>query len=221
MKVDVEMLASIESEGRRLLDAARQDPSRTVPTYPRWTLSDLVTHTASIHARTTQICRDLAKEPVTRPTLPHGENPLDWYDSTLADLIDVLQRADAATRVWGLRPGWDVARWTTRMVVETGVHRWDAEQALDDQGVLTAVVAKTGLDEFTDTWLPRLNELQVLQMDATDLDESWIYGDGPPTAVVKGTASDLFLALMARPSKVSLPEDWARGCAGLPPPPEL
>jgi hypothetical protein len=106
------------------------------------------------------------------------------------------------------------------MVVETGVHRWDAHQAFGEEDRLTDHVARTGLDEFPDMWHSHLSEVKTLEVSAGDLGLDWIYGEGEPTASITGTASDLYLRLVARPSPVELPSDWASEVDGLAPPPK-
>lgn len=106
------------------------------------------------------------------------------------------------------------------MVIETGVHRWDAYQAFGEEDRLTDLVARSGLDEFGDMWLRHLGDVQTLQVTATDMGRSWVYGEGEPAASVEGTASDLYLRLISRPSSVDLPGDWAEAVDGLAPPPK-
>jgi hypothetical protein len=106
------------------------------------------------------------------------------------------------------------------MVIETGVHRWDAEQAFGDPGALTDLVALSGLNEFETMWLPRLVELPVLEVKAVDLGRSWMFSSGSPLRTVSGTASDLYLRLMSRPSPVELPLQWATAVDALEPPPK-
>lgn len=221
MRVDAEKLAAVESEGRRILVAAQRDPDRVVPFYPQWTLSDLVTHTASIHGLATLAVRDLPAERVSPPRLPDDADPLEWYEKNLDGLIEVLAQADGSAPVWGFRDGSSVGHWLTRMVVETGVHRWDAEQAFAEGGDLTPIVAQAGMDEFTTMWFPLVTDAQVLQATATDTGQAWVYGHGDPTASIEGTVSDIYLALMTRPSPVVLPDDWALAAVNLPLPPEL
>jgi uncharacterized protein (TIGR03083 family) len=218
--LSAENLASIESEGRRLALAARRDPQRAVPQYPGWTLADLASHTASIHGRTAQICRELPSARVSAPRLPEGKDPIDWYEENLDDMLAVLTDADPEAECWGLVSNPSVGSWESRMVVETGVHRWDAYQAHGEEDRLTDLVARSGLDEFAELWLPYLGDVQTLAVTATDLDESWVYGEGDPGNSVEGTASDLFLRLMSRPSPVVLPDDWAAAVDGLSPPPK-
>lgn len=218
--LSAENLASIESEGRRLAAAARVDPQREVPQYPGWTLSDLASHTASIHGRTTLICRELPEERISAPRLPEGKDPVDWYEETLEDMLGALREMDPETRVWGFVPEPTLGFWENRMVIETGVHRWDAEQGTERDEKLTDLVARRGLDEFGVMWLPMLGEVTTLECVASDFDESWIYGEADPVNTVEGTASDLYLRLVSRRSPVELPQDWAEAVDALKPPPK-
>jgi uncharacterized protein (TIGR03083 family) len=218
--LSAENLAGIESEGRRLGLAARRDPQRNVPQYPDWTLADLVSHTASIHGRAVQICRELPAEQISSPTLPEGKDVLDWYEETLDEMLEAFRDTNSASQCWAFGPDSNVGFWERRMVIETGVHRWDAYQAFAEEDRLTDLVARSGLEEFADMWLPRLGELQTLGVTATDLGKTWVYGEGAPDASVEGTASDLYLRLVSRPSPVELPEDWAAAVDGLAPPPK-
>ncbi|MBW3666714.1 MAG: maleylpyruvate isomerase N-terminal domain-containing protein, partial [Actinobacteria bacterium] len=120
-----ENLASIESEGRRLGEAASSDPTRPVLQYPGWTLSDLVSHTASMHGRTILICRDLPVERISPPRLPDGEDPVQWYEETLEEMLQVLEVADPEAPVWAFSSVPNLGFWERRMVIETGIHRWD------------------------------------------------------------------------------------------------
>lgn len=218
--LSAENLAGIESEGRRLGQAARRDPGLPVPQYPDWTLADLASHTASIHGRTVQICKELPTERISAPRLPDGKDPIDWYEETLDDMLAVLTEADPNTACWGFWPNPNLGFWERRMVIETGVHRWDAFGAFGEEDRLTDLVARSGLDEFGDMWLPRLGEVQTLRVTADDFERSWVFGDGDPTASVQGTASDIYLRLVSRPSPVELPDDWTRAVDGLGPPPK-
>lgn len=215
-----ENLAGIESEGHRLAQAARRDPERPVPQYPGWTLADLASHTASIHGRTTLICRELPRERISAPRLPEGMDPIDWYEETLDAMLEALREADPSSECWGFSPHPNVGFWERRMVIETGVHRWDAYQAHGEEDRLTDLVARSGLEEFGDMWLQHLGDVQPLSLTATDLGDTWVYGDDEVTASVQGTASDLYLRLVSRLSPVELPDDWRAAVDGLAPPPK-
>ena len=179
----------------------------------------LAAHTAAIHGRTAQICNELPMERISSPKMPEGTNVLDWYEETLDGLLAALTAVDAESPCWGFVPDSTVGFWERRMVVETGIHRWDAFQAFGEEDRLTDHVARTGLDEFADMWLGRLGEVRALRVTATDLGRSWTFGVDAE-AEVEGTASDIFLRLMARPSPVRLPDDWEAAVDDLDPPPK-
>lgn len=204
----VESIWSIEVEGERLLDLAKRDPERAVPQYPGWTMRDLVSHTASIHGRTTVICKTLPTERVSAPRLPEGADELEWYEETLAVMVAALKAADSDSDVWGFGGSKPISFWERRMVVETGVHRWDAEEALEDASPLLDYVAKCGLDEFPEMWLSHLGDVPTLEVKALDIGEEWVYGDGPPSETVEGLVSAIYLRLMQRPG-IDLPSGWA------------
>jgi uncharacterized protein (TIGR03083 family) len=158
-------------------------------------------------------------ERVSAPRLPDNMGPIDWYEETLEELLLELRRADPAAMVWSFGPDQTIGFWERRMVVETGVHRWDGEQAIARNEPLTNRVAEEGLDEFAGMWLPHLGDLGPLEVMALDLDRTWVYGKGDPLVRVEGSASDLHLRLMARPSPIELPDDWAAAVDSLAPPP--
>ena len=200
--------------------AVRRDPARLVPQYPEWTLSDLASHTASIHGRTVIICREHPQERISAPRLPENRDAADWCEETLEEMVAALRESDPSTRVWTFGSEPSIGFWERRMVVETGVHRWDASDAFGVAEGLTERVAEAGLDEFAQNYLSRLGDVETLEVVATDLGRSWIYGTGDPTARVEGTASDLYLRLVARQSPVELPLAWAAAVDGLAPPPK-
>jgi uncharacterized protein (TIGR03083 family) len=218
--LSAENIAGLESEGRRLLTAARREPGRTVPQYPDWTLADLINHTASIHARTVKVVTELPTERVSAPRLPEGADVLDWYEETLESMLAALTAADPTAECWGFVPGANVGVWETRMVVETGVHRWDAYQAFGEEDRLTDLVAGSGLDEYGVMWFPRLGDLPTLETIGSDLGRTWVFGEGEPETSIEASASDLYLRLMSRPSPVELPDAWAAAVDDLPPPPK-
>lgn len=214
-----EPLDLIRSEGQRILELGREDLSRPVPQYPGWTISGLLEHLGGILGRTSLVCRDLLTERVSAPRPDEGADIAQWYDERLTEVLDVFRSADLETPVWGFIDHPVIGTWATRMVVEVGMHRWDAEQAFGAPSPLLDEVAIAGLDEFANMWFPRLEGVQALALTATDLARHWHYGEDDPGGTVEGTASDLYLRLMSRPSPVSLPQDWSEAVDGLAPPP--
>jgi len=212
-----QILAAIESEGTRLLGFASRAPERSVPHYPNWTLRDLVSHAASIHARTTVICTTLPQARCSPVRLPAGRDPFDWYAETLPEMVEALRSADDDAEVWTLYEDPRLRTWQRRMLIETGVHRWDAQQAVEEPDPLLPIVTSSGLDEFRELWLPRLGAVPGLEVTATDLGRSWQFGHGEPVSSVSDSASNLYLRLMARPG-ASLPPMWEAAVDAVPTP---
>lgn len=210
-----ETLDLIQAQGVRISEIARRDPDRPIPQYPGWSMSDLVAHTGSVLGRTTVVCRESRQERPETPQLPAGADVADWFDDQLAEMLGVLSDSDPATVVWGFGSQPSVGFWKVRMLIEVGVHRFDAERAWGDPDPLTDEVAIAGLDEFEDMWLPRLGEVPPIRVHAEDVDRSWVYGAGEPEAEIYGTASELYLRLMLRPSPIVLPRMWADALEGL------
>lgn len=215
-----ERISVIESEGRRLAEVARRDPGREVPQYPGWSLADLASHTGSIHGRTVIVCREHPTERVSAPRLPDAADPIDWYEDNLGEMVSALSEAADVTGVWSFDGSGTLEFWERRMLIETGVHRWDAEQAFGPPDPLHDLVASEALEEFGPMWHRSLGEVQPLRAVATDLGEAWEWGTGEPAVEIAGPASDIYLRLMSRPSSVRLPDDWTAAVDGLGPPPK-
>ncbi len=207
-------LALIEREGRRIIEIGRGAPAATVPQYPTWTLRDLVVHVAGVHGRTATICRTLPRGRIPTAELPDGRDAFAWADEQLAAMLEGLRTADPDAVTWTFVADPCLRFWGRRMVIETGVHRWDAESAVGDPQPLSAEVSVHGLDEFGELYLPRLGDVPVIELGAIDLGHHWRYGSGTPIATVEGTASDLFLRLMSRPG-AALPLEWERAVDAL------
>lgn len=210
---------AIRSEALRILEMANRDLDRPVPQYPGWSMADLLAHVASVHGRAAIVCVDLAQERVSGPRLPLHGDVSRWFEETLVSMLEALASTDHDAVVWGFGSRPTIGLWQRRMLIETGVHRWDAEQAWDEERPLLEAVAVAGLDEFPDVWLPRLSGVPTISMTATDLGRSWVFGEGEPVSGVEGTASELYLRLMSRPG-AELPDEWAAAVDALEPPPK-
>jgi uncharacterized protein (TIGR03083 family) len=201
-----------------MIEVARRDPGRDVPQYPEWTMNDLMAHTASILGRTAIVCREKLQERAHAPRVPEGGDGIQWFSEQLDEMLEVLRFGDPSTPVWGFGSAPSVGFWVRRMLIEVGVHRFDADTAWGDDFPLLDRVAQAGLDEFSEMWLPRLGEVPTIRLKADEIGRTWTYGPGDPESEVSGTASDLYLRLMSRPSPVVLPPEWSEAVAALTPP---
>jgi uncharacterized protein (TIGR03083 family) len=211
---DETQLQAIERDGRRIIEIGRASPEAVVPRYPTWTVLDLVLHVAGVHGRTWALCRSLAQERLPLAERPAGADPVAWAGAQLEGMLDALRTADPEASVWTFVEDRRLGFWARRMVIETGVHRWDAEGAIGVPEPLPALVATSGLDEFAALYLGRLGAVPPIELHATDLGRTWRFGEGEPVAAVDGTASDLFLRLMSRPG-APLPPAWERAVDSL------
>ena len=209
----------IRSEALRMLEVANRDLEHRVAQYPGWSMFDLVSHLASVHGRTKETVSELAQERVRGSVLPDHGDVVRWFEETLESMLEALAGADPAALVWGFVSPGTVGGWERRMVIETGLHRWDADQSVGETRPLHDIVATFGLDEFGDLYLPRLAPVPSIELVATDLGRTWIVGDGHPEARAEGSASELYLRLMSRPG-AELPAEWAAAVDALEPPPK-
>jgi uncharacterized protein (TIGR03083 family) len=200
-------LEGTHAEGRQIIELAQMHPGAQVPQYPGWTLRDLVAHLGQVHGRTIEICRTLPAERIPGPEVPTDRDLYAWAGEILEQMVDALAAADPDAEVWTMIPGARLAFWERRMLVETGVHRWDAESAQGDPEPLRPLVAVSGLDEFEALYLPRLGDVPTIELQDPAMERRWRYGAGEPEATLAGPASDHFLRLMSRPG-TALPHAW-------------
>jgi uncharacterized protein (TIGR03083 family) len=200
-------LEAIERDGRRIIEIGRRSSMAVVPHYPTWTVLDLILHVAGVHGRTWAVCGSLAQDRLPLAERPSGDDPIAWAGEQLEGMLGALRSADPEAHVWTFIDDHRLGFWIRRMVVETGVHRWDAEGAVGTPAPLPVLVATSGLDEFAALYLGRLGDVPAIDLHATDLGHTWRFGEGEPVTTIEGPASDLFLRLMSRPG-VPLPPEW-------------
>lgn len=219
----MDYLAEIRREGDRFYDlAATADPSRRVPSCPDWDVTELVYHLGEVHWFWGTIVELRATDP-DQAEAGKPERPADygelvaWGRSSLDRLIAFLEASDDSTPVWTWakeESDHSVGFIRRHQVQETCVHRWDIEKAVRDDAPpdpIAAEAASDAIDEFLAVTLPwSVNADKPLKGSAhlhcTDVEGEWfIHPDGQIERVhkkgdvaVRGTASDLLLALFQR-----------------------
>jgi uncharacterized protein (TIGR03083 family) len=220
-------LDHVRRDGSRLLAAARSDPEAPVPSCPKWDMAALLGHTGKVHHWVAHILETGATE---RPARQFGkEIPEDfgerasWYETGVTDLLDVLAATDTDALVWN----WSVnepapARWwLRRMAQETTIHRWDAQNAVDEGESIDADLAADGIDEyleFVERWLrsePVAGFEGAVSLAPTDHQRAWHLrfapdelnrsDDSKTQATISGPVSDLYLWLLHRATADSPP----------------
>lgn len=209
-------LDTIRAEAARI--TARLDEARTadVPSCPGWDGEKLVNHLGRVHRWVTAMVRARSADRLDfppRPPVVDGQ----WFDEGVAELIAALQEAGPDVAMFTFPHGGGTSRfWFRRLAVETAVHRWDLDHAVDPAtaGPVAIEVALAGIDELLDVLVHgRRGELGgTIHLHATDSPHGeWIIGLDAEGALLVGhghekgdvalraTASDLLLWLWGRP----------------------
>lgn len=182
---------------------ARAELTAPIAACPGWTLRDLVEHLGSVHRWATEIVRTgspLPEEP------HHGVvDVAGWFADGATALVEKLAAVDPAGPCWSFTSDRTAGFWVRRQALETAVHRWDAERAVDEPGPIDAALAGVGIAEVVDLMTPRqvrLGRIDPLsagiELRATDTGQSWTLGEGQPATEVVASAEVLFLLLWHR-----------------------
>jgi uncharacterized protein (TIGR03083 family) len=236
-----EYVAALRREGEALATAALGNLEASVPACPRWTVKDLVSHTGSVHRFWRQIA-DLEVQDVEaarkigdaqRTEAARAEAQLDetalvrWFRDGVTGLAEVLEERDGSLPVWSWSAQKNVAFIQRRTAQETAVHRWDAESAGPGAEPIETELARDGIDEFFDIFMPAEEAPldgggETIHLHQTDGPGEWILtleadgvrvarGHSKGDAAVRGPGSDLLLLLWRRvtPDRVEVLGDRA------------
>jgi len=205
--------------------AGAADPDGRVPGCPDWSVRDLVAHLGGVQRFWAAIvAAGPADAPPPEDRLDRsepGDDLLGWSAAGTADLLAALTEAGPDRPCWTWWPesgapmtSGAVAR---HQVQEAAVHAFDAQEAAGHAEPLPAAVAADGIGEFLTVGMATLGawplEPGVVALAAddgptwlVDLSESGARAkeagraeaDGRASGTVRGTASDLVLALYGR-----------------------
>jgi uncharacterized protein (TIGR03083 family) len=214
----------VAAEGNTLADSAAGHLDRPVPACPDWKVGQLVAHLGGVYAWARSAVaaggERVSRRDVAAPPPPEDSPEMvPWFRARLAELLEALS-AGADAPAWTFPPnapntvGW----WQRRQALETAVHRWDVQTAVDPGRVdpIAPDLAVAGVDEFLEDFLPRVLPAGeagaltgTLHLHATDTPgEWWLDFDTEGLATqrqhakadtaVRGPASGLYLWLFNR-----------------------
>ena len=218
-------LAVIASEAARMAALAEEAGlDAKTPTCPRWNIRKLIHHTGEVHRWATAVVAgqytNLAKVPNdTRGPLPTDAKTVGWFCDGAAKLVDTLATADASVEydMFLRDPGMPrLLIWARRQAMELCIHRVDAESALGRCTAFPPNIAAEGIDEYLTGFITRgkgavhRDTPQTIGIAPADVEQRWTVtiSDGPivterkarrTACIVKGTASNVFMALWNRP----------------------
>ncbi|MQS09526.1 maleylpyruvate isomerase family mycothiol-dependent enzyme, partial [Streptomyces alkaliphilus] len=145
----------LAEEGEALRTAAAlAGPDAAVPTCPGWRVRELVRHQGRVHRWAHALITGeapMAGGSCVVPAPAPDEEPGEWYDAGLRDLVARLRALDPAAELWTFLPGSPSARhfWARRQAHETTVHRVDAELAAGRRpSPVGTAPALDGIDEL-------------------------------------------------------------------------
>ena len=220
-----QMLRLIEDRSAVLRAAAAEvDLDSLVPGCPDWAVRDLVTHLGEVQRTWAYIvAAGPSEEPPGEDEIPSAEpdgDLLAWSAAATGELVRALTAAGPEQGCWTWWAAASSAPATAgavarHQVQEAAVHAFDAQEAAGHAEPLPAPVADDGVGEFVTVSLASMGPWPhepgqvALEADGTgtwvvdlDADGARLHGpqDGPakPGAWLRGTASDLVLALYGR-----------------------
>jgi len=232
--IDVsEQREHLRADAARLASCLETDALDTpIAACPGWDLRKLGVHTGFVHRWAT-----LAIETATAPDASLIEEPEPdatgdelgaWIRAGAEELVVALEATSADDPTWHPFPVEQRAWvWTRGQMVETAMHRWDAEVAARGRSDLDSALAATGIAEFFELGLPRILQRETAQLPTTSLHVHCTDDDLPAAAgewivwtddgeyrlaaehrkgdaALRGSASDLLLVLMGRASRSTL-----------------
>lgn len=203
---------SAERDGRLLGEAARAGRDAVVRSCPDWTGADLLAHAAGFARYVDRLLGGAAGP--TDPLVPVApDEALRTWDDDLARLVDRLRSTppDAPVPNWSVLPD-EAAFWARRAAHELAVHRWDAgttsagKTGAATPDPLPAPLARDGIAEYFEAFAATAfaagapGRAATIVLEPVDGGEPLQFGlpDPGPVTLLRGTASDLLLALWWR-----------------------
>lgn len=198
---------AVEDMAARLVDA---DMAAPVPACPGWSVADLVAHLGGVQRWATVAVVERRGDAGAAAPPGDREGLIRWFGDGAADLVKVLDSADAADPAWTFGEPRTVAFWIRRQAHEAVIHSWDLAQSTGSPRPLPADAAVDALDETVGMFWPRqvrkgraVPPSRALALSLPDAGRRWVIGD--PTdpephvsATVTGPADALLLLLWHR-----------------------
>ena len=216
--MDIDFLATIESETEALVSAARRGPSDSpVAGCPGWNLARLCSHVGRVQRYSTAIVSTSSQALMSDIPKPQPGTEADYVAAGTGPLLTAMRSRDLEEPCWNFTGSRQVVGfWLRRQAHEVSIHRWDAQSAVGDPDPIDTELALDGINELFDVILPiRLggrDDIEVggtIHLHATDSVGEWIlhtddgvfrveHGHAKSSVAVRGPADRLLLALWHR-----------------------
>jgi uncharacterized protein (TIGR03083 family) len=229
-------LLALRHESAALAAAGRKGTTAAVPSCPGWDVAEVLRHMGVSFRRVARVVRTHSDVEVPDEAVeqPPADGLVEWFEDSVAELSDVFSSEEPDSPAWNWS-GTDqrAAFWARRMANEVAVHRWDAELAHDAAQPIEPELAVDGVDELIAVFLsqglasrPKDGLRGRLEIEATDTGDRWTGELWPdraevhhnadpvdppdpddPRGTLRGSASDLLLALWGRDVRIAVEGD--------------
>lgn len=212
----------------RLTEVQANNLNDPIPHIDGWTVHSTIGHTGWVARYVTAALQATPQDPPSRSSIgepPAGEDVLSWFNEAQTDLVKTMQEVDIDKPCPTFAGAQPASWWIRRLSHEASMHRWDAYSAFASPEPIDARLARDGVDEILQVFVPtrmlfeKLNGTgETLHLHATDIDDGeWMLHFGPESiewerghakgdAAARGPVSDLLLLLWGRipPSRVEI-----------------
>lgn len=216
---------AVERESAAIATALRAGPLDVgVPTCPDWTLVELATHLGQFCGLWSHvICEGTGRDktPYTEPSPEQRDAGwfAAWFEQQAGELFELLRATSPDAEVWTWDPSNETAAFVARRAAhELAVHRFDVQSARSSPEPIDGPTAVDGIEEIfamIAAWRAGGRDVgsgsgETIHLHAREPDAEWTVTLSEGGTVVerrhakadlalRGTASDLELALYQRP----------------------
>lgn len=221
-------LHQLRVELANLAEVQAANLNNSIPHIDGWTVQSTLGHTAWVARYVTECLKSDPDSPPSRSKIgepPAGDAVVAWFKDASANLLDTIDSVDldqlCPTFVGPKPRRW----WVRRLSQEVSMHRWDVYSAFASPTPIDSRLAKDGVDEILEVFVPTRMQFdklagtgETLHLHATDIDDGeWMLtlnpdgveveiGHGKGDAATRGPVSDLLLLLWSRlpPSRLEV-----------------
>lgn len=216
-----------------MVAAARTVPlDSRVPSCPDWDVRGLLVHVGQVHEWVREVVKHGDADPSQSTSPGQAEDAIAWYLDQAEQLLHVLETTPPDKPCTGHQPtNKRAAYWARRQAHEVAMHHVDADLAAGGGAHYDASLAADGIAEVLDVWMPLISQrirppalTAPVLLACTDTPERWLVSpapdvpdtEGPEVSAtdlantIRGTASDLLLAMWNRAATVTVTGDAAR-----------
>jgi len=223
-------LQMIRRDGETLITSAENSPGAAVRACPGWTNTDLAVHTTGVHRRVAHWTANRLQKPERWPDHEPTDaaSPWAWCRDGLDLVLAALEDIGPDESVWSWTDRRNGGFYHRRILQETAVHRWDAEDAAGISSHIDAEVATDGINELFEVGMRFRGDGGAIDypegdvlLERTDGTDRWRLramdgtlliahnGDAGTSAnaTVQGHAEDLLLYLWGRGGQATIVGD--------------